>query len=404
MTQSEQTSRATLELVARHSYGKLIAILARGGIAAAEDAMGAALVAALEEWPKSGIPHNPEGWLLTVARRRALNRRRHEGVAAQGAQSLQLLNSALDDSAVLPDRRLELLFVCAHPAIDVAARTPLMLQTVLGLTADRIARAFQVPTVTMSQRLVRAKMRIREAGIPFRDLDDVDLSDRLPPVLDAIYAAFGQSWEDPEVTLAQEALFLADLIVAMLPEEPEALGLFSLMCHVEARRTARRSADQGFVPLQEQDMQLWSSSLIERAEAALAKAARCGRPGRYQTEAAIQSVHAAWRFGPINHTALLSLHEVLLTIAPSRAAQVSMAAALSDAGRHEEALARLDQLSEATKQGFQPYWAVRAEVLRQLGDVCAAFEAYGRAIQLADQTAIARYLEQQRTALSVRHS
>lgn len=405
MTQGAKPTRAALELVARASYGRLVALLARGqgDIATAEDALGAALISALEDWPVNGIPQNPEGWLLTTARRRALNVYRHHGVRDGAQVTLELLNTAPEEVRVLPDRRLELLFVCAHPAIDAGARTPLMLQSVLGLSAVRIAQAFQVPVPAMSQRLVRAKSRIRHAGIRFREVEEVDLRDRLPPVLDAVYAAFGQAWEQPEVSLVQEAVFLADLITTQLPDEPEAQGLLALMCHVEARRAARRVGGT-FVPLDQQDVTLWSDKLIRRAELALTQAAKVGAPGRYQTEAAIQSVHAGRMHGTVDHAALVTLHEVLLHIAPSLGAQVSMAAALAQAGRVADALTQIDTIPANRAAGFQPYWAARAEILRRFNRDREAYDAYTTAIALAPDVAVKSYLTAQRNRLSVRLS
>ncbi len=265
-------ARRAAELAARASYGRLVAYLAARSrdVTGAQDALGDAFLAALETWPRTGVPDKPEAWLLTVARRRLVDVARHTAVVADAATELRSVVEKAEDAASspigFPDERLRLLFVCAHPAIDAAVRTPLMLQTVLGLDAARIASAFVVPPATMGQRLVRAKAKIRDAGIRFELPERDELPARLDAVLDAIYAAYGSGWEDVAGAnprrqgLAEEAIWLGRLVTRLLPGEPEAHGLLALMLHCEARRPARRDAAGGYVPLTRQDVGSWSAS------------------------------------------------------------------------------------------------------------------------------------------------
>ena len=288
------------ELAARSSYGRLLAIITARtrDVASAENALAEAFARALEAWPKTGVPDSPEAWLITTARRVAGHEARKATTRSNAAGSLEILYEEMEarEMSEFPDDRLKLLFACAHPAIDPAARTPLMLQCVLGLTADAIARAFLVNSASMGQRLVRAKTRLRDAGIPFRTPDPTDLPDRLEDVLSAIYAAFGTGWDmvdggEAGAGLTQEALFLGRLVMEMLPAEPEPKGLMALMLYCEARRPARRGTKGEYVPLGDQDRGLWSEELLIEAEMLLSRAAEARRFGRFQTEAAIQSVH-----------------------------------------------------------------------------------------------------------------
>src|SRR5579863_1084553 len=264
--------RDLAEEVARRSYGKLVAFLAARtrDLAAAEDALSEAFAAALDNWPRLGCPSNPEAWLTTVARRKFLDasRSRQREVPSDGVEETAAAMQAAADSAEIPDRRLGLMFACAHPAIDRAIRAPLMLQAILGLDAARIASAFLISPATMSQRLVRAKNKIRQAGIPLDIPGRNELQDRLDTVLDAIYAAFAEGWIDAAGTdvarrdLAEEAIYLGRVIVALLPDEPEGLGLLALMLHAEARRPARRNTEGDYVPLAQQKPSLWNAEMI----------------------------------------------------------------------------------------------------------------------------------------------
>jgi len=403
-------------MAARQSYGKLVAWLTArcGDLAAAEDALSEAFLAALDSWPRQGVPDSPEAWLLVAARRRWIDghRRAHTQerlLTILGSEEATMPADPADEEVTIPDDRLRLLFLCAHPAIDPAIQAPLMLQTVLGLSAAGIGAAFLVAPATMGQRLVRAKARIRDAGIPFVQPAAAVLHERAAAVLEAIYAAYTAGWDDPGGTdpgtsdrqrrdLAEEAVALARLCAALLPKEPEARGLLALLLHCQARRRARRGPRGAYVPLLEQDTSLWSAELIEAAERELAQAASAGRPGRFQLEAAIQSVHARRAVtGTVDWAALVQLYGGLIRIAPSTGAVLGHAAALAELEGPAVGLARLDALAaEAhTAEGLgdhQPWWALRAHLLKRCGKPQEAAEAYGRAIALAEDPAVRSFL------------
>src|SRR5262249_37078864 len=275
---SNATAHAAIEAIARDSYGQLLAFIAARShdIAGAEDALSEAFIAALKKWPSEGVPEKPAAWLLRVARNRIIDAFRHQQVQQNSEMFIQQIaahaESLAETNNAFPDERLKLLFVCAHPAIDPSARTPLMLQTVLGIDAARIASAFLVSPAAMSQRLVRAKNKIRDAAIPFRVPDPSAWDERIPFVLDAIYSAYTTGWESlTEVgsthqALAQDAIMLGRTLAQLLPDDPEARGLLALMLHCEARRDARFTSAGEFVPLDQQDTALWSQSLIAEAE------------------------------------------------------------------------------------------------------------------------------------------
>jgi RNA polymerase sigma-70 factor (ECF subfamily) len=326
-------SRAAAERAARESYGRLLAVLVACSrdLALAEDALADAFERALRTWPERGIPDSPEAWLMTVARNRIRDLLRSP--ASRRAVPLEDGPGATlepDDINAIPDRRLELLFACAHPAIQPTVRTPLVLQVVLGLDAERIGQAFAVPPAAMAQRLVRAKHRIREAGIPFRTPTREDMPGRLPTVLEAIYGAYAIDWLDQHErirdSLAEEARWLAVLTASLLDTEPEAWGLASLLTLAQSRAPAR--VDRPWPPLDEQDTSLWDRNLIREGEAMLRRAHGLGAPlGRFQLEAAIQSVHCdRARSGELDREALLKLYRGLLAIAPTQGARAAMAA------------------------------------------------------------------------------
>lgn len=402
-------ARAAAEAAARQSYGRLLAVLAARSrdVAAAEDALADAFAAALTQWPIDGVPARPEAWLLTVARRRVADRQRqlHAGFDVQ--QHLLLISEEIKEmetqasGASVPDNRLALMFACAHPAIDPAIRAPLILQTVLGFDAATIASVFLIAPATMGQRLVRAKTRIRQTGIPFRLPERSDLPDRLDAVLEAIYAAFSEGWTDPaEIDtrrrdLAGEAIWLGRLVASLMPDEAEALGLLSLMLFAEARRGARRSPDGDFVPLAQQDMSLWDDAAIDEAEALLSRANRLEGTGRYQIEAALQSVHCARRhMGRTDWQAIAALYTALSAVAYSPVVEINRAVALAECGRTSVALAMLDRLSADRRLGdYQPYWTARGEILARLGRGESAADAYRQAIGLERDPAVRRFLQ-----------
>jgi RNA polymerase sigma-70 factor (ECF subfamily) len=375
-------------------------------LAGAEDALSEALLKALTAWPRDGVPQNPEAWLLTTARHSLIDFFRHQRVALASEPDLLLLTQNSAEATLetnFPDERLKLLFVCAHPAIDPAMHTPLMLQTVLGLDAVRIAGAFLVSPKTMGQRLVRAKTKIRDGGIRFEVPEQRQLSQRLDAVLESIYAAFGIGWDDMAGVdqrgrdLTEEAIWLARVLLQLMPNEAEVCGLLALMLHCEARRAARRARDGRYVPLSEQDPKLWSHPLIEEAERHLAEASKYARPGRFQLEAAIQSVHAERaRSGRIEWKAIVRFYQQLSHISPTIGMRTGYAAALAEANEAQRGLAVLDAIDQAAVSAYQPYWAVRAHLLQLLGKHTESQHAYDRAIGLAEDPAIRAFLLQRR--------
>jgi RNA polymerase sigma-70 factor (ECF subfamily) len=378
-----------------------------GDVAAAEDALGDAFLAALKQWPEQGVPRAPEAWLLVAARRRLIDRARRDRTLERLLPELGAAIPGMDpetpqNAMEFPDERLRLLFLCAHPAIDPGIQAPLMLQTVLGLNASRIAAAFLVAPATMGQRLVRAKAKIRQARIPFVLPGPEALPARSAAVLQAIYAAYSTGWDTAAEAaqvevLTQEAVLLARLCAALLPQEPEARGLLALLLHCQARHGARRAADGSYVPLLEQDPGLWDAALIAEAEAELTQASLAGRPGRFQLEAAIQSVHAHRAVsGTVDWPALLRLYDALLALAPSVGARVSRVAVLAELAGPEGALAELDALATADPalRDHQPWWALRAHLLQRNGQAGEALQAYRRAIALAKDPAVRAFLRQ----------
>jgi len=407
----ESQARAAAETVARGSYGKLVAYLSARtrDVAAAEDALSDAFAAALAHWPVSGIPHSPEAWLLAVARRKAVDAARRRRTGEQATDQIRLMAEELEAAAVtdIPDQRLALMFACAHPAIDPAVRAPLILQTVLGFDAATIASAFLVAPATMGQRLSRAKSKIREAGVPFRVPERADLRERLDAVLAAIYAAFAEGWSDPAGTearrrnLSEEGIWLGRLVVSLLPDAPEALGLLALMLFAEARRSARRTAAGDYVPLAEQDVGAWDARLIDEAESLLRRASAMREIGRYQLEAAVQSAHVVRRLtGTSDWAAIEQLYDALLALTWSPVVAINRAVAVAETQGAAAGLAALDALSDdARLDEYQPCWAARAQLLARMGDTQAAGRAYERAIGLESDPAVRRFLQEHRSGL-----
>lgn len=409
-------ARDVANAVARRSYGKLVAFLAADtrDVAAAEDALSEAFAMALAEWPINGCPANPEAWLMTVARRKGIDglRRRRTGEAAiaqlqmDGEDQASASAEAFTDIEI-PDKRLALLFACAHPAIDADIRAPLMLQTVLGLDGKTIASAFLTSPDAMSKRLVRAKQKIRAAGIPFTIPARDELAGRLDGVLDAIYAAFAEGWSDPGGTdvarrdLTAEALFLARLVVAMLPQEPEALGMLALMLHADARRSARRNADGSYVPLADQDISRWNAAMIEEAEALLRHASTLGRIGRYQLEAALQSAHVERRrTGRTDWTAEVQLYDALLALSGSPVVALNRALAIAEWKGPAAALEIVNALAgDGRLAQYQPYWAARAALLARTCAYSDAHDAYEIAIGLERDPEVRRFLQGEQATL-----
>ena len=409
-------AHAAASAVARHSYGKLLAYLAADmrDVSAAEDALAEAFAAALADWPVNGCPGNPESWLMTVARRKGIDgaRRRRSGEAAamqlQAIADMQAECMDTTDDEVFPDRRLALLFACAHPAIDVNIRAPLMLQTVLGLDAKTVASAFLVSPDAMCKRLGRAKQKIHEAGIPFAIPERDAWSERLDGVLVAVYAAYAEGWSDPDDAdlirrdLADEAIFLARLLAELLPEEPETLGLLAGMLYAQARRRARRNEQGEYVPLAAQDTGLWDAGMIDEAETLLQRACRFGRIGRYQLEAALQSAHVERRrTGRTDWTPEVQLYDALHALTGSPVVALNRALAMAERDGPHAALAIIDALSADKRlANYQPYWAARADLLARIGEREQAHHAYEMAIGLTRDAAARSFLQMRQAAVT----
>lgn len=402
---SRDEALRTAERVARASYGRLVAFLAARtrDVAGTEDALAEAFASALRTWPSDGVPANPDAWLLTAARRQQVNAARRQQTSAAGEAHLQLVSDELEAAAAtadeIPDRRLALMFACAHPEIERDMRTPLILQTILGLTAVAIGSAFLVPPATMGQRLVRAKRRIKQAGIPFRLPDRDELPERLDAVLAAIYAAYAEGWDVMEDVgtppLAEEAVWLAHLLVSLLPDEPEAKGMLALMLYAEARRRARRDGDGAYVPLEAQDVALWNTSQIALAEALLEAANRSGPSGRYQIEAAIQSAHVARRMSGVQTwPAIVALYDHLYALTRMPVVALNRAVANAEVEGPAAALEELAALaSDRRLADYQPYWAARGHLLAMVGRKTEAREALTLAIGLSIDAAVRRHLQ-----------
>ncbi|GAB4088827.1 RNA polymerase sigma factor [Hydrogenophaga soli] len=396
-----------VEATVRRSSRRLVALLAvrTRDVAAAEDALSGAVLKALQTWTDASLPDNPEAWLLTVARRQVLDAQRHDQVCTEAEATLLTLAPTPSDpgmgQASFVDERIKLLFVCAHPAIDASMRTPLMLQVVLGVDVAQMAAVFLTSPAALAQRLVRAKARIRDSGMVFEVPPAAALPERLPPVLDAIYAAFACGWDalptdEPGPSLETQALELAAMVSATLPHQAEAAGLWALLLCIHARAPARWGASgDRFVPLNEQDVQRWDTALLTQADRVLRHAASLGTLGRYQLEAAIQQTHVHLRLqGRSSSPELLALYEGLAVVAPSVGATLAHWAAVADQEGAAKALARMEASGLSSRLvSHQPYWALQAELLRRLHRPAQARQAYERAMALSADARVRAYLE-----------
>jgi len=397
-------SAGAVERAFREESGRVLATLIRhvgGDFALAEDALQDALADALRTWPRSGTPANPGAWITVTARRRAIDRIRRERALADRVQSLQILMDLeqqaepdpAEESAVADDR-LRLIFTCCHPALAIEARVALTLRTLGGLTTPEIARAFLVPEATMAQRLVRAKRKIKTAGIPFRVPPDHLLPDRLAAVLAVVYLIFNAGYTSPptRVDLSAEAIRLGRALAELMPDEPEVHGLLAMMLLHDARRRARvRGGD--LVLLEDQDRALWDAAQIEAGRAALDRALALRGQGPYVVQAAIASLHAD---EPRDWPQIAALYATLARLTDSPVVELSRAVAVAEADGPEAGLAIVDRLA---LDGYQYLHATRGELLRRLGRTDEARDAYGRALALAHDDAERRLLERRIAAL-----
>ncbi|QTH42760.1 RNA polymerase subunit sigma-70 [Cohnella sp. LGH] len=397
-----------IEETARAAYGRLLSYLAVNwrDLQAVEDAIGDAFLAALEAWPKIGIPDKPEAWLTTAARRRLIDQTRRARISENALPTLlaisedaQRLSSSND---VFPDERLRMMFLCAHPAIDPVMRTPLMLQTVLGIDAARIASAFIVKPSTMSQHLTRIKSKIRAERLTFEMPGAEEIPDRLDSVLEAIYAAYGSGWDEaaiadsPRRRLAEEAIYLGKLLLQLAPREPEVYGLVATMLYCEARRAARYDEGGNYIPLSEQDCSRWEKGLIVEAERYLHAASQTGRIGRFQLIAAIQSIHAQrlWT-GSIEWEEIALLYEGLIQKSPTLGVLVGRAAAIAEAYGAERGLTLLEAISSEEVVNYQPYWALAGHLYKRMNRKEDAYSAYSLAIGLSADVSVRQFLSRQ---------
>ncbi|ULL16759.1 RNA polymerase subunit sigma-70 [Paenibacillus sp. H1-7] len=401
-----------IEETAREAYGRLLSYLVVNwrDLQVVEDAIGDAFLAALETWPKVGVPDKPEAWLITAARRRLIDRARRVRISESALPTLLAMSEdtqrLASSNAAFPDERLKMMFLCTHPAIDPVMRTPLMLQTVLGIDAARIASAFIIKPSTMSQRLTRIKAKIRTERLTFEMPDEEEIPDRLDSVLEAIYAAYGSGWDEaaivdsPRKKLAEEALYLGRLLLPFAPREPEVYGLLALMLHCEARREARHDAGGNYVPLSEQECARWNQALIMEAERYLHTASHAGGIGRFQLMAAIQSVHAQrLSTGRIEWAAIVQLYEGLIRLHPTLGALIGRAAAVAEAYGPESGVTLLEAIPSAEVVNYQPYWALAGHLYKRMNREDDARSAYSRAVGLSTDVSVRQFLSRKASTL-----
>ncbi|NED97660.1 RNA polymerase sigma factor [Phytoactinopolyspora alkaliphila] len=407
-------SAADIEHVFREEYGRAVAVLVRafGDIDVAEEAVQDAFAAAVQRWPEVGLPSSPAGWIITTARNKVIDRLRREASRAdRHAQALLLRADAEPvEEGPVRDDRLRLIFTCCHPALATTAQVALTLRLLGGLSTADIARAFLVPEPTMAQRLVRAKGKIRDAGIPYRIPAEADLPERLSAVLAVVYLIFNEGYaassgdELVREDLGAEAIRLGRVLAELMPDEPEVLGLLALMLLIESRRGARVGADGGLVLLGGQDRAQWDRALIGEGQELVRRCLRRNQPGPYQIQAAINAVHSdAPTAADTDWRQILALYDQLLSVAPGPVVALNRAVAVAEVDGPGAALALVEGLDQRAVRGYHLFHAIRADLLRRLGRDDDAIQAYGEAITRAGNAAEREFLRRRRDALPHDH-